>query len=149
MDNRLKMLHIRKALEAFVLMATDEQAATFPSLYSKWKSGETVKAGDRRFYEPDGKLYKVRDGGAHTTQSTWTPDISPSLWSVIDAARSGKQYDPIPASRNMEYVYGLYYTDPEDGKLYKCARIGEADGGTITLAYLPHELVGNYFEEAA
>ena len=39
----------------------------------------------------------------------------------------------------------LYYKDPEDTKLYKCERIGEAVGGKIVLQYLPHELVGNYF----
>ena len=31
--------------------------------------------------------------------------------------------------------------------VYLCTRTGEADGGTITLHYLPHELVGLYFEE--
>ncbi len=29
--------------------------------------------------------------------------------------------------------YGLYYKDPEDTKLYKCERIGEAAGGKIVL----------------
>ena len=38
-----------------------------------------------------------------------------------------------------------YYLDGEDGKTYKCERIGEAAGGKIVLQYLPHELVGNYF----
>ena len=48
----------------------------------------------------------------------------------------------------MEYEYGLYYFDPEDGKTYLCERIGEAEGGKIILQYLPHELIGNYFSEA-
>ena len=47
----------------------------------------------------------------------------------------------------MEYVYGLYYLDSEDGKLYLCQRAGEAAGGTVVLHYMPHELVGNYFVE--
>ena len=46
---------------------------------------------------------------------------------------------------SMEYVYGLYYTDGEDGKTYKCERTGEAAGGKIVLQYLPHELLGQYF----
>ena len=49
----------------------------------------------------------------------------------------------------MEYVYGLYYTDSEDGKLYLCQRTGEAYGGTVVLQYLPHELVGHYFVEVS
>ena len=47
----------------------------------------------------------------------------------------------------MEYQYGLYYLDPEDSKLYLCKRTGEAEGGKVILQYLPHELIGQYFEE--
>ena len=53
--------------------------------------------------------------------------------------------DPIPAARGMEYTYGLYYRDPEDGQRYLCQRTGEAEGGKVVLQYLPHELVGQYF----
>ena len=83
----------------------------------------------------------------HTTQADWTPDAVPALYTVIDVAHTGTQDDPIPAERGMEYVYGLYYTDSEDGKLYLCQRPGEAAGGTVVLQYMPHELVGHYFVE--
>ena len=89
-------------------------------------------------------MYKCRQ--AHTSQADWTPDKTPNLWAVIDAEHAGTQDDPIPAARGMEYTYGLYYKDPEDTKLYLCERTGEAAGGKITLQYLPHELVGNYFK---
>ena len=49
------------------------------------------------------------------------------------------------AARGMEYEYGKYYLDGEDGNTYLCQRTGEAAGGTIVLQYMPHELVGNYF----
>ena len=105
----------------------------------------TIKAGDRLYYPATDRLYKaVID---HTTQADWTPDAVPALYTVIDVAHAGTQDDPIPAERGMEYVYGLYYTDSEDGKLYLCQRTGEAAGGTVVLQYLPHELVGNYFVE--
>lgn len=55
--------------------------------------------------------------------------------------------DPIPAARGMEYEYGKYYLDPEDGKTYLCKRLN--DTGTIVLYYLPHELIGQYFEEVS
>ena len=71
---------------------------------------------------------------------------TPIEFTVIDVAHAGTQADPIPAERGMEYVYGLYYKDSEDGKLYLCQRTGEAAGGTVVLQYLPHELVGQYFE---
>ena len=67
----------------------------------------------------------------------------------IDVSHAGTQDDPIPAERGMEYVYGLYYLDSEDGKLYLCRCTGEAAGGTVVLQYLPHELVGHYFVEVS
>ena len=128
-------------VEAF----SDEQAATVPTMYPEWKAGEVVKPGDRRYYSPTEKLYKVNEGQGHTTQADWTPDVTPAMWTVIDVSHAGTQDDPIPASRGMEYEYGLYYTDPEDNQLYLCERTGEAAGGKVTLQYLPHELVGQYF----
>ena len=65
-----------------------------------------------------------------------------------DPGEAGTTDDPITAARGMEYEYGLYYFDPEDGKTYLCERIGEAEGGKIILQYLPHELIGQYFSAA-
>ena len=45
----------------------------------------------------------------------------------------------------MEYTYGLYYYDSEVGEAYLCERTGEAEGGTVVLHAMPHQLVGNYF----
>lgn len=59
----------------------------------------------------------------------------------------GSQEHPFTAARGMEYEYGKYYLDPEDSKTYLCKRTGEAEGGKVTLHYLPHELIGHYFEE--
>ena len=136
---------IRDSMDAAAIVLTDEQAAKAPRLYPTWVAGLTVKAGDRLYYPVTDRLYKVRDGKGHTTQANWTPDTTQDLYVVIDVAHSGTQDDPIPAERGMEYVYGLYYSDSEDGKLYLCQRTGEAAGGTVVLQYLPHELVGHYF----
>ena len=65
---------------------------------------------------------------------------------LYDCAHTGMIDDLIPASRGMEYTYGLYYLDPDDGKTYLC-KLG-SETGTIVLQYLPHELIGNYFEVA-
>ena len=64
---------------------------------------------------------------------------------VINTSSPGTIDDPIPAARGMEYEYGKYYLDPEDEKTYLCKR-GE-ETGSIVLYYLPHELIGHYFEE--
>ena len=134
---------LKASMDNASVVLTDAQASKSPLLYPKWVVGETVSPGDRRYYEPTEKLYKAVS--AHTTQADWTPDITPALWTVIDVEHAGTVDDPIPASRGMEYTYGLYYLDPEDSKIYLCQRGSET--GTITLQYLPHELVGNYFAE--
>ena len=133
-------------MDAAAAMLNDNQATKAPRIYPLWKAGIAVLEGDRFYYSVTDRLYKVREGKSHTTQSDWTPDITPDLWAVIEETHTGTQDDPIPAARGMEYVYGLYYLDSEDGKLYLCERTSEAAGGKIVLQYLPHELVGNYFK---
>ena len=137
---------IRASMDAAAILLTDEQATKAPRLYKTWTAGLTVKAGDRLYYPGTDKLYKVVQ--AHTTQADWTPDATPAMWAVIDKTHAGTLDDPIPASRGMEYEYGKYYLDSEDGNTYLCQRTGETAGGTIVLQYMPHELVGQYFEVA-
>ena len=136
---------IRASMDAAAISLTDEQAAKAPRLYLIWSSGLEVKAGDRFYYTGTDKLYKVVQ--AHTTQADWTPDATPAMWAVIDKTHAGTLDDPIPSARGMEYEYGKYYLDGEDGKTYLCHRTGEAAGGTVVLQYMPHELVGHYFVE--
>ena len=134
---------IRASMDAAAIALTDEQAAKAPRIYPTWAAGLTVKAVDRLYYPGTDRLYKVVSD--HITQSDWTPDAVPALYTVIDVAHAGTQDDPISAERGMEYVYGLYYLDGEDGKLYLCQRTGEAAGGTVVLQYMPPELIGPYF----
>jgi hypothetical protein len=145
-----RAVELRPIIEQAAVSLSDGEAATVPELSPRWADhiGETVKPGDRRSdMDESGVLhvYKVREGQGHTTQADWPPHLTPALWVVVDVTHAGTQDDPIPAARGMEYTYGLYYLDSEDGKTYKCERVGEADGGKIVLQYLPHELVGNYF----
>lgn len=131
--------------------AADTIALVVPTMYNVWEAG--------KHYGNDGeeKIVRVPSGSAlkgdylyrciqpHTSQADWRPVDTPALWVRINQSNAGSESDPIPAARGMEYTYGLYYSDPEDSGLYKCTRTGEADGGTVTLQYLPHELVGHYF----
>lgn len=138
-----RAVELRPIIEQAAVSLSDGEAASVPELITAWASPVDYAEGDRRSY--GGKVYKCRQ--AHTSQADWTPDKTPALWAVIDAEHAGTQADPIPAARGMEYEYGKYYLDSEDGKTYKCERIGEAAGGQIVLQYLPHELVGQYFTE--
>lgn len=132
---------LRPVIEQASASLSDGEAAKSPELFTAWAYPVDYAKGDRRRY--GGKVYKCRQG--HTSQADRTPDKTPALWVVIDAEHVGTQADPIPAARGMEYEYGKYYLDGEDGKTYLCERTGEAAGGKITLQYLPHELVGQYF----
>lgn len=137
------MRQIRAAMMDYAADVSDEKAVKYPSLFEPWKVNVSYKVDDRRQY--NNKLYKCRQ--AHTSEEVYTPDIIPALWAVIEAVRSGEIDEPIIASRGMEYTYGLYYSDPEDGKLYLCERTGETIGNTIVLQFMPHELIGQYFTE--
>ena len=137
---------LRMAIETAVISLPDEEAAQTPSLSQPWIVGEEVEPGDRRYYAPTGLLYKVREGQGHITQESWSPDKTPAMWAVVDVTHAGTVEDPIPAAKGMDYIYGKYYRDPEDGKIYLCKRTGEEDGGVINLQYLPHELIGQYFD---
>ena len=144
---------LRPVIEQAAKSFTDADAAKSPELVARWADhiGEAVAPGDRMSdTDNDGvlRVYRVNDGHGHTTQADWPPHSTPAMWTIIDLEHAGTQDDPIPASRGMEYEYGKYYLDSEDGKTYKCERIGEQSGNKITLQYLPHELVGQYFKEA-
>ena len=132
---------LRPMIEAAATSLPDSEAATAVELFPAWAYPVGYVVGKR--VSDGGKLYKCQQ--AHTSQEGWKPSATPALWVVIDVTHEGTQDDPIPASRGMEYEYGKYYLDSEDGKTYKCERISEAAGGKIVLQYLPHELVGNYF----
>ena len=138
-----RAVKLRPIIERAAVSLSDGEAASVPELITAWAYPVDYAEGDRRSY--GGKVCKCRQ--AHTSQADWTPDKTPNLWAFIDAEHAGTQDDPIPAARGMEYEYGKYYLDSEDGKTYKCERIGEAAGGKIVLQYLPHELAGQYFTE--
>ena len=136
---------IRNSMDKVTENLTDADAVAVADLFLPLAAGVDYAVGDRRRFSD--ALYKCAQ--AHTSQTGWEPPNVPALWVVIDAGHAGTIDDPIPAARGMEYVYGLYYTDSEDGKLYLCKRTGEATGGTVVLQYMPHELVGQYFVEVS
>ncbi len=142
--------NLRPYIEQAAQSLPDADGLKAKALYPRWealvkKGSVTAEAGYRFTY--GGDLYKCVNANP-TFQPDWVPGVgTAALYVRIDEDHPGTLADPIPAARSMEYVYGLHYADPEDGKTYLCTRTGEAEGGTITLHYLPHELVGLYFQE--
>ena len=140
---RAKAKQLRQLIEQLAVTLDDETALTGVELFPTWVVGKAYAVSDRAQY--NGTLYKCVQ--AHTSQADWTPDKTPALWAVVSKGQTGTVDDPIDAARGMEYTYGLYYKDPDDGKTYICERTGEPSGGTVILQFLPHELIGLYFEE--
>lgn len=111
-----------------------------------WRSGQdnnTWAPGTLNVeWEDLGTIEEVMNG------SVQSPDVGDEDTGEESGGESQETPDDdvITASRGMEYVYGQKYLDPEDDQTYICKRQGEADGGKVTLYYLPHELVGQYFE---
>ena len=142
--------NLRLYIEHAAQSLSDADGLKAKALYPRWEKlvqlgGVTAESGYRFTY--GGDLYKCVNANP-TFQSDWIPgNGTAALYVRVDEAHAGTLADPIPAARSMEYTYGLYYSDPEDGKVYLCTRTGETAGGTITLHYMPHELVGLYFEE--
>ena len=134
---------LRPVIEAAATSLSDGEAAAAVELFPRWAYPHDYVVGDRVNDISTNKLYKCVQ--AHTSQALWEPAATPALWVVVDVSHAGTQDDPIPASRGMEYEYGKYYIDSEDGKTYLCERTGEQAGGKIVLQYLPHELAGTYF----
>lgn len=76
MITRARMRKIIASLIAMRESATDEQAYYAPDVYPAWKYETAYAIDDRISY--GGKLYKCVQ--AHTSQSDWTPDVTPALW---------------------------------------------------------------------
>ena len=145
-----------KGIAAFIKAARDaapdQAAANAPELYPAFEDvvGTYQKKGARVRYTVNDQivLYKLTcedqtENGTLILES-WNPVDAPSIWTAIDVTHAGMIDDPIPAVAGMEYTKGLYYI--EDGTIYLMNRQGMAEGETITLQYLPSQLVGQYFE---
>lgn len=120
---------------------TDEVALNYVVLYPDWAVNKELSVGDRVEYE--GKLYKVIQG--HTTQESWTPDLTPSLFEPIDVINEGTLTNPIIAAAGMTYFKDKYYLDETNGKVYLCTR-DDSNGNGTALHFVPSALVGTYFE---
>lgn len=132
---------------------SDDELLEAPSVLPKWENLVATAV----VVEEEQVPYKFQYGGlpwkctkpGQNFQAQWVPglDTASIFTRIAQKSESGTIDNPITAARGMEYTYGLYYLDPEDGKTYLCKRGGET--GTITLNYLPHELIGHYFEEVS
>lgn len=142
---------IQVAMMAFAATSTaipDDYALDMPDLFPVWENllaaGKPLTKGT--ILREGEQLYRVNQESV--TPQAHQPPSGVGMTAVyvpINRSNSGTLDDPIPAVRGMDYIVGKYYLDPEDSKVYLCKRLGEEDGSVITLQYLPHELIDQYF----
>lgn len=80
MITRTKARLLRGLIEKASASLTDEEALTGVELFPHWLNSVNYAVDDRVVY--DGTLYKCLT--AHTSQTTWIPPDSPSLWVRVD-----------------------------------------------------------------
>ncbi len=70
---------LRAMIEKASLSLTDEDALQAVELYPAWVTGTAYATNDRIRY--NSILYRCVQ--SHTSQSDWTPDATPALWTVV------------------------------------------------------------------
>ena len=97
MITREKAYALRRMIEKAVISLDDTDALEAVELFPSWQESRDYVIDDRIRY--DNVLYKCLQ--AHTSQSTWIPPDSPSLWVRVDN----------PAEEYPEWIQPLGSTD--------------------------------------
>jgi hypothetical protein len=130
-----KAYALRALIEKASASLSDTDALEAVELFEPWQTDTAYTADTRIRY--NGKLYRVVQ--SHTSQSDWTPDITPALYTEVKEQGQGTKDNPIPYNGNMALEQGLYYT--QDGVKYLCIR------DTVNPVYNAlADLVGLYVE---
>lgn len=74
-----KARHLRPLIEKAAISLSDEDALTAVELFPMWVTDKWYEADERIRYEDT--LYRCVI--AHTSQESWTPDITPALWTPV------------------------------------------------------------------
>ena len=74
-----KARRLRHKIEDLAITMTDEEGLEYVDLFVNWGEGITYAVGDRVKFGDT--LYKCVQ--AHTSQSDWTPDLTPALWTRV------------------------------------------------------------------
>lgn len=117
---------------AFVKMAEKGEideitASEHMEMFLPWSEKETYNMGDLRTYITkytneynipivEMKLYKCLQ--AHTAQTDWAPNNTPSLWKEIVMAKDGIPIWSQPISQLDAYMLNNEVVNPEDGKVW-------------------------------
>lgn len=79
MITKERAYELRALIEKASESLSDEIALTAPELFKSWRTNTSYTIGDRIQYNLT--LYKCVQ--SHTSQSDWTPDVTPALWTEV------------------------------------------------------------------
>lgn len=116
--NKLQMAEqLRKALQMFAQTLPDEAAMEIATVYPEWATDVAYSVGTFATYGEntvgDPQLYKCVQ--AHTSQSDWTPDVTPALWVAIGLAPDEVPVWSQPTGAHDAYNTGdrVHYPDKD------------------------------------
>ena len=119
MNKAQRAEQLRKVLQLFAASLDEDSALEVATVYPEWAEGKSYAAGEYVTYGEnnvgDPQLYKVLQ--AHTSQTDWTPDITPSLFSAIGLDASGYPVWSRPTGAADAYNTGDVVN--YDGALYR------------------------------
>ena len=118
--NRLQAAEqLRKALQIFAQTLTNEQAMEIATVYPAYEVGRAYTIDEMFTYGindvGDPQLYRVVQ--AHTSQSDWTPDATPALYTPIGLNEEGYPKWSRPTGAHDAYNTGDIVD--YNGTLYK------------------------------
>lgn len=85
---------MRAQIECSVTDASDEEALTEVWMFPAWQTDTSYAANERIRY--DDTLYRCVQ--AHTSQSNWTPNATPALWTAVSLDEWPEWVQPSGAS---------------------------------------------------
>lgn len=112
----------RKALLMFAQTLTDDEAMEIATVYPEWKNETAYKVNEMVTYGvnevDDPQLYRCVQ--AHTSQSDWTPNVTPALWTPIGLAPDNIPIWSQPTGAHDAYNKGDRVHFPEkDSPVYE------------------------------
>lgn len=88
-----KARRLRHKIENLAITMTDEEGLQFVDLFVNWDVNIEYAVGDRVKFNDT--LYKCVQ--AHTSQASWTPDLTPALWVRVTVEEWPEWVQPIGA----------------------------------------------------
>ncbi|MDO5044301.1 MAG: sugar-binding protein [Coriobacteriia bacterium] len=117
-DLNANVISLKTASEQLYKTLTEEQQSQFISSFDVWETGKSYKVGD--IFSYNNELYRVVQ--AHTSQSDWTPDAVPALYTRFTIVASNNAGEAVPEFVQPTGAHDAYNTGDLvsfEGHVYK------------------------------